>query len=169
MKTLTKHICLLALTGACALSGLSLAAINGKKPTVQANAAQVTALNEGYSTPTLGEVAPDMVGPWDWNHSNKELSIIKDASYGYTVIGSWPMTANSTNLAATDNLTSRSITLNGKSFYELYQEDDGYRLDALLGYFAFSVPTAALVATEEYEYPTIEIKRGTPFFTRSRC
>ena len=114
MKTLTKHICLLALTGACALSGLSLAAINGKNPTVQANAAQVMALNEGYSTPTLGEVAPEMVGPWDWNHQTSNTAVIKDTNYGYTIIGSWAMTANTTNLAATDNLTSRSITLNGK-------------------------------------------------------
>ena len=61
-------------------------------------------------------------------------------------------------------ITSLSITLNGVSFYELYKADDGYRLNAQLGFFAFSVPTAALVASNGYEYPTLEIANGTPFY-----
>ena len=166
MKTLTKRICLIALTGLCSLSCLSLMAFNAKNPAVKADAAvQETALsNEGYSTPTFGEMTPEMVGPWGWNHSAAEASIIKDINYGYTVLGSWPMERNATNLAATDNLTSRSITLNGKSFYELYQEDDGYKLNSIILYVGFSVPTSALVASNGYEYPTIEIPEGTPFY-----
>ena len=117
-----------------------------------------------YGTPNFADVVPEMVGPWNWNHSTAEPSIIKDSNYGYTIIGSWPMERNATNLAATDSLTSRSITLNGKSFYELYQEDDGYRLNSIILYFGFSVPTAALVASNGYEYPTIEIAEGTPFY-----
>ena len=117
-----------------------------------------------YGTPNFADVIPEMVGPWNWNHSTAEASIIKDANYGYTIIGSWPMEANDENLAATDTLTSRSITLNGKSFYELYQEDDGYRLNSIILYFGFSVPTSALVASNGYEYPTIEIAEGTPFY-----
>jgi hypothetical protein len=37
-------------------------------------------------------------------------------------------------------------------------------LNSQLGYFAFSVPTAALVAENGYEYPTLEIVNGTPFY-----
>ena len=164
MKTLTKRICLIALTGLCSLSCLSLMALDGKNPVVKADAAQVAASNEGYSTPTFADVAPEMVGPWGWNHRTDVPDVIKNENYGYTVIGSWPMDINVTNLAATDNLTSRSITLNGKSFYELYQEDDGYRLDSIVLYVGFSVPTSALVASNGYEYPTIEIPEGTPFY-----
>ncbi len=117
-----------------------------------------------YGTPNLPAVTADMVGPWTWNHNTENTAVIKDNNYGYTVIGSWSMAENATNLAATDSLTSRSITLNGKSFYELYQEDDGYRLDSIILYVGFSVPTSALVASNGYEYPTLEIKEGTPFY-----
>ncbi len=166
MKTLTKRICLIALTGLCSLSCLSLMAFKAKNPAVKADAAvQETAIsNEGYSTPTFGEPTGVQIGEWDWNHQTGNSAVIKDANYGYTIISAWPMESNATNLAATDNLTSRSITLNGKSFYGLYQEDDGYRLNAQQGFFAFSVPTAALVASNGYEYPTLEIAEGTPFY-----
>jgi hypothetical protein len=117
-----------------------------------------------YGTPTVPEAENAYVGCWGWNHQTTNPAVVKSADYGYTIIGSWAITASAENLAATDTLTSRSITLNGKSFYELYQADDGYRLNSQLGYFGFSVPTAALVATEGYEYPTIEIVNGTPFY-----
>ena len=117
-----------------------------------------------YGTPTFSATTNDYVGAWDWNHQTQNAAVVKDTNYGYTIIADWAITSDSTNLAATENLTSTSITLNGKSFYELYQADDGYRLNAQLGFFAFSVPTAALVAAEGYEYPTLEIVNGTPFY-----
>ncbi len=119
---------------------------------------------EPYGTPTFGEATDSMIGAWGWNHETQNTAVIKNTDYGYTIVADWEMDANSTNLAATENTTSTSITLNGKSFYELYQEDDGYRLNAQLGYVAFSVPTAALVASNGYQYPTIEIVEGTPFY-----
>ena len=115
----------------------------------------------------LASAIPEMIGPWGWNHEMENTAVIKDTSYGYTIIGSWEMTSNALNLAETSNDASLSISLNGKSFYELYQADDGYRLNAQLGFFAFSVPTAALVAENGYEYPTLEIKAGTVFYEYS--
>ncbi len=121
-------------------------------------------LYASYGTPTFSAATSSKVGAWGWNHETENTAVIKNTDYGYTIVADWAMTNDSTNLAATETLTSTSITLNGKSFYELYQEDDGYRLNAQLGYFAFSVPTAALVASNGYEYPTIEIVNGTPFY-----
>lgn len=119
-----------------------------------------------YGTPTFGPTKDTYVGAYGWNHNTENVAVIKDTNYGYTIVADWRLAeAKADNLAATDNLTSRSITLNGKSFYELYQEDDGYRLNALLeGYFGFSVPTAALVASNGYDDPTLEIAEGTPFY-----
>lgn len=119
---------------------------------------------ELYGTPTFGRATSGMVGAWDWNHQTQNTAVIKNTNYGYTIMADWAMAANATNLAETNNLTSRSITLNGKSFSELYKTDDGYRLNAQLGFVAFSVPTSALVASNGYEYPTIEIANGTPFY-----
>ncbi|MBE7080619.1 MAG: hypothetical protein E7371_05210 [Clostridiales bacterium] len=120
---------------------------------------------EKYGTPTFGAATDTYVGAWSWNHNTSE-AVNKNTNYGYTIVADWKLAeAKTDNLAATDNLTSRSITLNGKSFYELYQEDDGYRLNAMLeGNFGFSVPTSALVASNGYDYPTIEIVEGTPFY-----
>ena len=117
-----------------------------------------------YGEPTFEETINAYVGAWEWNHKTDNAAVVKDSNYGYTIIGSWAITANTENLAATKNGASVSITLNGESFYELYQADDGYRLNSQLGYFGFSVPTAALVAGNGYEYPTIEIVNGTPFY-----
>ena len=117
-----------------------------------------------YGTPTFAVPEPTKIGEWGWNHETQNTAVIKNTDYGYTIVSAWPMATNSENLAATKNLTSTSITLNGKSFYELYQEDDGYRLNAQLGYFAFSVPTSALVAGNGYDVPTLEIANGTPFY-----
>ena len=117
-----------------------------------------------YGEPTFEETSNAYVGAWGWNHKTDNAAVIKDANYGYTIMGNWGITQNAENLAATPNTTSYSITLNGKSFYELYQQDDGYRLNAQISYFGFSVPTAALVAGNGYEYPTIEIANGTPFY-----
>ena len=121
-------------------------------------------ISDSYGTPTFSAATNEMLGAWGWNHETENTAVIKNTDYGYTIIADWAMDANSTNLAATENLTSTSITLNGKAFYELYQQDDGYRLNAQLGYVAFSVPTAALVASNGYQYPTIEIAEGTPFY-----
>ena len=117
-----------------------------------------------YGTPNFSNATAAMVGAWSWNHQTQNTAVIKDTNYGYTIVADWAIANNATNLASTKNTTSVSITLNGVSFYELYQGDDGYRLNAQLGYFAFSVPTAALVASNGYEYPTLEIVEGTPFY-----
>ncbi len=117
-----------------------------------------------YGTPNFSNATAGLVGAWSWNHQTQNTGVVKDTSYGYTIVADWVIASNATNLAATKNTTSLSITLNGVSFYDLYQGDDGYRLNAQLGYFAFSVPTAALVASNGYEYPTLEIMEGTPFY-----
>ena len=117
-----------------------------------------------YGEPTFGETTNAYVGGWGWNHKTDNEAVIKDSNYGYTIITNWDIASNAENLAATKNGASVSITLNGKSFYELYQADDGYRLNSQLGYFGFSMPTAGLVAGNGYEYPTIEIVKGTPFY-----
>ncbi len=116
-----------------------------------------------YGEPTFSAATESYVGAWGWNHATDNTAVIKDANYGYTIVADWAM-SGSDNLAATESVTSLSITLNGVSFYELYQADDGYRLNAQLGFFAFSVPTSALVAGNGYEYPTLEIVNGTPFY-----
>ena len=117
-----------------------------------------------YGEPTFANATKEGVGNWDWNHQTANTAVIKDTNYGYTIVSDWAMDHISDNLAATESVTSLSITLNGVSFYELYKADDGYRLNAQLGFFAFSVPTAALVASNGYEYPTLEIANGTPFY-----
>nr|MBO4517920.1 hypothetical protein [Clostridia bacterium] len=119
-----------------------------------------------YGTPTLTvRTSGASDNGWGWNHRTDYANVVKSSDYGYTigVFGS-SFTAHSTNLAATKNTTSVSITFNGVSFYKLYQQDDGYRLDAVLGHFGFSVPTAALVGSNGYDVPTIEIRNGTPFY-----
>nr|MBO4517839.1 hypothetical protein [Clostridia bacterium] len=119
-----------------------------------------------YGTPTLTARTSGLSdNGYGWNHQTGNAAVIKNADYGYTigVFGS-SFTAHSTNLAATKNTTSVSVTFNGVSFYKLYQQDDGYRLNAQLGHFGFSVPTAALVGSNGYEVPTIEIHKGTPFY-----
>ena len=117
-----------------------------------------------YGTPNFSNATAGLVGAWSWNHQTGNTAVIKDTNYGYTIVADWAIASNATNLAATKNTTSLSITLNGVSFYELYQGDDGYRLNSQLAYFGFSVPTAALVASNGYEYPTLEIVEGTPFY-----
>ncbi len=117
-----------------------------------------------YGEPTFGEATAANVGAWGWNHETTNTTVNKDTSYGYTIIADWKMDYLAENLAATRSTTSVSITFNGVSFYDLYQADNGYRLNAHLAYFGFSVPTSALVASNGYEYPTIEIIGGTPFY-----
>ena len=123
-----------------------------------------TAPEESLGEPTFSEPTAANIGEWGWNHKTDNTAVIKNTDYGYTIVSAWAMAESSVNLAATNNLTSKSIKLNGVSFYDLYQQDDGYRLNAQLAYFAFSVPTSALVASNGYEYPTIEIANGTPFY-----
>ena len=124
-----------------------------------------SAPEESLGEPTFSAPTATNVGEWGWNHKTDNTAVIKNTDYGYTIVSAWSMAESSVNLAATNNLTSKSIKLNGVSFYELYLQDDGYRLNAQLAYFAFSVPTSALVASNGYEYPTIEIANGTPFYT----
>ena len=119
-----------------------------------------------YGTPTLtARTSGASDNGYGWNHQTGNAAVIKNSDYGYTigVFGS-KITAHSTNLAATKNVTSVSITFNGVSFYKLYQQDDGYRINAQLQYFGFSVPTAALVGSNGYDVPTVEIHKGTPFY-----
>ncbi len=76
-------------------------------------------------------------------------------------------------MAATENLTSLGVKLNGKTFYELYQEDKAvnsyneaeYRIGYNHGanHFYFCIPKSAFVATEEYPVPVLTIDEGTPF------
>ena len=152
MKTLTKRKFLIGLSLLCALSFFFFVKASVRSTEVDAE------------TPTLPQTTAANVGDWGWNHTTDNLAVVKSTDYGYTIVSNWPIAKNETNLAAMENETSSSITFNGESFYELYQQDDGYRLNAQLGYFAFSVPTVALVAENGYEYPTIEIPYGTPFY-----
>ena len=152
MRALTKRKFLIGLSVLCALSFFFFAKVGLKSTEVNAE------------TPTLVQTTAAYVGDWGWNHQTTNPAVVKNADYGYTIVSNWPIASNETNLAATESETSTSITFNGKAFYQLYQQDDGYRLNAQLGYFAFSVPTAALVASDGYEYPTIEIPYGTPFY-----
>lgn len=118
-------------------------------------------------TPTFTVPNAINVGSYGWNHKTDNGAVIKSSDYGYTIISNWKTNVSVENLAATKNATSINIKLNGVSFYDLYTADDGYRINAQLeGFFGFSVPTAALVADKEhgYNYPTIEITEGTPFY-----
>ncbi len=70
-------------------------------------------------------------------------------------------TADSTNLAKTKNLTSLGVKLNGKTFYELYQENkaenSSYEAEYRIGYnhgfnhFYFCIPESAFVNTQRLE------------------
>ena len=74
---------------------------------------------------------------------------------------------DATDMAEIECDVSTKVTLNGKSFYELNQENSGFYIGYVSGgaYFTFQIPQTYLDGEPEngYEYHTINIPEGTAF------
>ncbi len=85
----------------------------------------------------------------------------------YFVMGN-AAASDAANMAAVECEISTKVTLNGKSFYELYQENPLFYIGYMSGgaYFTFQIPQTYLDGEPEngYEYHTIEIPEGTTFY-----
>ena len=86
----------------------------------------------------------------------------------YFVIGGDDSTKDSTNMAASTAYdVATKVKLNGKTFYELYQENHNFYVGYMSGsrFFTFRIPQSYLDGEPEndYEYHTLEIKAGTVF------
>ena len=109
----------------------------------------------------------EAIGHGGWNNvDNSYNTAIPEGATWLLLNFSLPnddFTPDATNLIAEANSLSLSVTLNGKTFYELYQENDQFAINTFMGYFQFQIPKTYLVGGNGYELPTIEIAEGTPF------
>ena len=109
----------------------------------------------------------DAIGHGGWNNVDNTYNTVIPEGATWTLLNfSLPnddFTPDATNLITEANSLSLSATLNGKTFYELYKENNQFAINVFLGYFQFQIPKTYLVGGNGYELPTIEIAEGTPF------
>ena len=84
----------------------------------------------------------------------------------YFVIGN-NAASDATNMAAIECELSTKVKLNGKSFYELHEENPVFYVGYISGgkYFTFEIPQTYLDGEPEngYEYHTLTVEAGTTF------
>ena len=109
----------------------------------------------------------DAIGHGGWNNVDNSFNGAVPEGVTWTLLNfSLPnddFTPDATNLITDANSFSLGVKLNGKTFYELYQENNQFAINTLLGYFQFQIPKTYLVGGNGYTLPTIEIVEGVEF------
>ena len=118
--------------------------------------------NYDIGTPSI---ALEAIGHGGWNNVDSTFNGVISEGATWTLLNFTgdDFEADATNLIADLNALSVGVKLNGKTFYELYQENNQFAIHALLGYFTLQIPKTYLVAVNGYDVPTVEIAEGTPF------
>ena len=116
---------------------------------------------------SVTKITLDAIGHGGWNNVDSSFNgVIPEGTTWLLLNFSLPnddFTPDATNLITDANSLSLGVKLNGKTFYELYQENNQFAIHALLGYFTLQIPKTYLVAVNGYDVPTVEIAEGTPF------
>ena len=120
--------------------------------------------NYDIGTPSI---VLETIGHGGWNNVDSSFNGVVPEGATWTLLNfSLPnddFVADATNLIADLNSLSLGVKLNGKTFYELYQENNQVAVNAKLGYFTLQIPKTYLVGENGYDVPTVEIVEGTPF------